>query len=114
MAVAKNLHKYAGVQALNSEYASAWTEASRGTTCSSGTNDEINIAVPTGHTVLYVYCDELSSIGFDTTSGDANGNNSLRIEAGKTHKFYIPNGATYVHVEGQGASGSKYCYVVTG
>ena len=104
MAVAKNLHKYAGVQALNSEYASAWTEASRGTTCSSGTNDEVNIAVPTGHTVLYVYCDELCSIGFDTSSGDANGNNSLRIEAGKTHKFYIPNGATYVHVEGQGAS----------
>ena len=114
MAVAKNLHKYAGVQALNSEYASAWTEASRGTTCSSGTNDEINIAVPTGHTVLYVYCDELCSIGFDNTSGDANGNNSLRIESGKTHKFLIPNGATYVHVEGQGASGTKYCYVVTG
>tara|TARA_R100001129_G_scaffold44069_1_gene30296 strand:+ start:616 stop:960 length:345 start_codon:yes stop_codon:yes gene_type:complete len=114
MAVAKDLHKYAGVQALNSEYASAWTEASRGTTCSSGTNDEINIAVPTGHTVLYVYCDELCSIGFDTSSGDANGNNSLRIESGKTHKFLIPNGATYVHVEGQGASGTKYCYVVTG
>ena len=114
MAVAKNLHKYAGVQALNSEYASAWTEASRGTTCNSGTNDEVNIAVPTGHTVLYVYCDELCSIGFDTSSGDANGNNSLRIEAGKTHKFYIPNGATYVHVEGQGSSGTKYCYVVTG
>ena len=114
MAVAKDLHKYAGVQALNSEYASAWTEASRGTTCSSGTNDEVNIAVPTGHTVLYVYCDELCSIGFDNTSGDANGNNSLRIESGKTHKFLIPNGATYVHVEGQGASGTKYCYVVTG
>ena len=114
MAVAKNLHKYAGVQALNSEYASAWTEASRGTTCSSGTNDEINIAIPTGHTVLYVYCDELCSIGFDTSSGDANGNNSLRIESGKTHKFLIPNGATYDHVEGQGASGTKYCYVVTG
>ena len=114
MAVAKDLHKYAGVQALNSEYASAWTEASRGTTCSSGTNDEINIAIPTGHTVLYVYCDELCSIGFDNTSGVANGNDSLRIESGKTHKFLIPNGATYVHVEGQGASGTKYCYVVTG
>jgi hypothetical protein len=54
MSVKKDLHKYAGVQALNSEYASAWTEASRGTTCSSGTNDEVNIQLPDGHTVLYV------------------------------------------------------------
>jgi len=114
MAVAKQLHKYNASEALSSEYASAWTESSRGQTCSSGTNDEINLAVTTGHTVLYVYCEELCSIGFDNTSGDANGNDSLRIEAGKTHKFYIPNGATYVHVEGQGASGNKYCYVVTG
>jgi hypothetical protein len=67
-----------------------------------------------GHTILYVYPDELSSIGFDTTSGDSNGNNSLRIEAGKMQKFYIPNGATHVHIEGQGASGDKFCYVVTG
>ena len=84
------------------------------TSCSSGTNDEINIAIPTGHTILYVYPDELSSIGFDTTSGDSNGDNSLRIEAGKMQKFYIPNGATHVHIEGQGASGDKFCYVVTG
>ena len=114
MSVQKNLLKFAGAQALNSENASAWTEATRGQTCSSGTNDEINIAIPTGHTLLYVYPDELSSIGFDTTSGDSNGNNSLRIEAGKMQKFYIPNGATHVHIEGQGASGDKFCYVVTG
>jgi len=114
MSVKKDLHKYAAGQALNSEYASAWTEASRGTTCSSGTNDEVNIALPDGHTVLYVYCDELCSIGFNATAGDSNGNDSLRIESGKSHKFYVPNGATHVHIEGQGASGTKYCYVVTG
>jgi len=56
----------------------------------------------------------LCSIGFNAIAGDSNGNNSLRIEAGKSHKFYVPNGATHVHVEGQGASGTKYCYVVTG
>ncbi len=60
MSVQKNLLKFAGAQALNSEYASAWTEATRGQTCSSGTNDEINIAIPTGHTILYVYPDERS------------------------------------------------------
>jgi hypothetical protein len=114
MSVKKDLHKYAAGQALNSEYASAWTEASRGTTCSSGTNDEVNIALPDGHTILYVYCEELCSIGFNATAGDSNGNDSLRIESGKSHKFYVPNGATHVHIEGQGASGTKYCYVVTG
>ena len=114
MSVQKNLLKFAGAQALNSEYASAWTEATRGQTCSSGTNDEVNIAIQTGHTILYIFPEELSSIGFDTTSGDANGNNSLRIEANKMQKFLIPNGATHVHIEGQGASGNKFCYVVTG
>ena len=114
MAVAKKLHKYTVAEALNSETATGWTEATRGQTCSSGTNDEINISLPTGDTVLYVYTDELCSIGFDNTSGDANGNNSLRIQSGAVHKFLIPNGATYVHIEGQGASGNKYCYVVTG
>ena len=29
-------------------------------------------------------------------------------------KFYIPNGATHAHIEGQGGSGNKFCYVVTG
>lgn len=114
MSVKKDLLKFNSTQALNSEYASAWTEATRGQTCSSDTNDEVNIALPTGHTILYVFPEELSSIGFDTTSGDANGNNSLRIEANKMQKFYIPNGATHAHIEGQGGSGNKFCYVVTG
>jgi len=114
MAVEKKLHKYTVAESLNSERATGWTEASRGTTCSSGNNDEVNISLNSSHTVLYIYCDELCSIGFDTTSGDANGDNSLRIPAATLHKFLIPNGATYVHVEGQGASGTKYCYVVTG
>lgn len=114
MAVRKDLHKFTESESLNSETSTGWTEASRGQTCASGTNDEVNIALTSGHTVLYVYTDELCSIGFDTESGDANGNDSLRIPSGTLHKFLIPNGATYVHIEGQGASGNKYCYVVTG
>ena len=114
MATEKNLTRFTVQEALNSDRSTGWTEASRGQTCSSGTNDEVNIAIPSGHSVLYIYCDELCSIGFDNTSGDANGANSLRIPSATVHKFLIPNGATYVHVEGLGASGNKYCYVVTG
>ena len=114
MAVEKKLHKFTVAESLNAETATGWTEASRGTTCTTGTNDEVNIALDTSHTVLYIYCDELCSIGFDNTSGDSNDTDSLRIPAATMHKFLIPNGATYVHVEGLGASSTKYCYVVTG
>ena len=114
MAVEKRLKKFTVKESLNSEVSTGWNEYAKGQTCNSGTNDEINTELTTTDTVLYLYCEELSSIGFDAQSGDINGNDSLRVPSGKVHKFLIPNGATHVHVEGLGASGNKYRYIVTG
>ena len=117
MAVQKRLKKFTVAEALNLKTASGWTEASRGTTSTdlgSGGNLEVNIAITTGHTQLQIYCEELCSMIFNASSGNSVTSNSLKIEKEVTHEFAIPNGATYVHVEGlEGADANKYFYIVT-
>tara|TARA_R100000808_G_scaffold14427_1_gene34092 strand:- start:78 stop:437 length:360 start_codon:yes stop_codon:yes gene_type:complete len=119
MAISKSLNAFTTMEALNSETASGWTEYTRQKIRSdageTGAAAEADFELTSGHTVAYVYCEINAKAEFSSNSANNTGNNSLRIEKEKVHKFFIPNGATYLSIAGnETPDANKYAYLTTG
>jgi len=119
MAIAKKLHKYTVLESLNSEIALDWSESSRGQIHTgngeTGSAMEHVFALPSGHTIAYIYLGLTSSIGFYDNDGENNGNNSLRVQKQESIKILIPNGATHLNIKSvEVAAANRYANLITG
>jgi hypothetical protein len=107
------------MESLNSEKALDWSEASRGQIHTgngeTGSAMEHVFALPSGHTIAYIYLELVSSIAFYDNDGENNGNNSLRVQKEEFVKTLIPNGATHLNVKSVVvAAVNRYAYLITG
>lgn len=111
MAVAQDLHKKTVQEALCSETSTGWT-STKETTCSSGSDTEVSKALGNA-TQVHLMGTEDVQIKFDSTgTADQIATADLLIKKDIVHTFFIPNGATHLHIKGTSGSGTKYCYVV--